>query len=473
MRTRAWLAILAVGLGTTAEAQLRPRPALPAGGGGQSAAPAGAPTIGANPFAGSVPSGAVSGQPIVLTLSNAIERGLQHNLGVLTLEQQVENARGARWRSLSGMLPNVGAQAAHSTQTTNLAAFGFDTSLFPGIPSLIGPFSVFDARVFVSQPLLDFSALADVDRSARALDAARLDSRNARDLVTLIVTDLYLQAATAANRIAAVRAQVTTAERLLKLATDLRNAGAAPGIDVVRAQVQLRAQQQRLIRVENDFAKDKLQLARAVGIRSAQPIELSDTNAAVPRLDLSLEQALQRATAARTDYQAAVARVRAAEADYRAARAEALPTLRVNADYGALGSSPADARGTYAISGSVHVPVFDAGLRRSRIIETASALRQRQSEAADLEDRIASEVRSAFLDVDAADQQLAVARERIGLVNQELGLAQTRFSAGVTSNLEVIQAQDEVAIATENELLSAYAFNVAKAALARAIGGSP
>jgi outer membrane protein TolC len=473
MKQRAWIAILAVGFATTVEAQLLTRPAPPAvSGGGENAAPPSAPAIGANPFVGSVPSGAVSAQPIVLTLANAIERGLEHNLGVLTLEQQVETARGARWRSLSGMLPNVGAQAARTTQTTNLAAFGFDASLFPGIPSLIGPFSVFDARVFVSQPLLDFSALADVDRSARALAAARLDSRNARDLVTLVVTDLYLQAATAANRIAAVRAQVSTAEGLLKLATDLRNAGAAPGIDVVRAQVQLRAQQQRLIRVENEFAKDKLQLARAVGIPSAQPIELSDTNAAVPRLDLSLEQALQRATAARPDYQAAVARVHAAEADYRAARAEALPTLRVNADYGALGSSPSDARGTYAISGSVHVPVFDAGLRRSRIIETSSALRQRQSEAADLEDRIASEVRSAFLDVDAADQQLAVARERIGLVNQELGLAQTRFSAGVTSNLEVIQAQDEVAIATENELLSAYAFNIAKAALARAVGGS-
>jgi outer membrane protein TolC len=474
MNRTVWSVILALGLGSTAEAQLLVRPASPVAGAAaaEAAPPPNAPSGGASPFTGSVPSGAVSAQPVVLTLSNAIQRGLEHNLGVLTLEQQVENARGARWRSLSGMLPNVAAQAARSTQTTNLAAFGFNASLLPGIPSLIGPFSVFDARVFVSQPLVDFSALADVNRSAHALDAAKLDSRNARDLVTLVVTDLYLQAATAANRIAAVRTQVTTAEGLLKLATDLRNAGAAPGIDVVRAQVQLRAQQQRLIRVENDFAKDKLQLARAIGVPSAQPIELSDTSAIVPRLDLSLEQALQRATAGRTDYQAAVARVQAADADNRAARADALPTLHVNADYGALGSSPADAQGTYTISGSVHVPIFDAGRRKSRIIETASTLHQRQSEAADLEDRIASEVRSAFLDVDAADQQLAVARERIALVNQELGLAQTRFSAGVTSNLEVIQAQDEVAIATENELLSEYAFNVAKAALTRAVGGS-
>jgi outer membrane protein TolC len=469
-----WFAIVALGIGANAGAQPLVRAAARVAGAAavEADVPSAAPSSGGNPFLGSVPSGAVSLQPVALTLSTAIDRALEHNLGVLTLEQQVETARGSRWRSLSGMLPNVAAHAAQSSQTTNLAAFGFDPTLFPGIPAIIGPFSVFDARVSVSQPLLDLSAVADVNRSAHALEAAKFDSRNARDLVVLVVTDLYLQAATAVNRIAAVRAQVTTAEGLLKLATDLRNAGAAPGIDVIRAQVQVRAQQQRLIRVENDFAKDKLQLARAIGIPSAQPIELRDTNAEIPRPDLSLDQALQRAAAARTDYQASRARVRAAEADARAAKADALPTLRVDADYGALGSSPADARGTYAFSGSVQLPVFDAGRRRSRIIETASALRQRQAEASDIEERIATEVRSAFLDVEAAGQQLAVARDRIALVNQELALAQTRFSAGVTSNLEVIQAQDEVAIATENELLSAYAFNVSKVALARAIGGS-
>jgi outer membrane protein TolC len=364
----------------------------------------------------------------------------------------------------------VAARTGQTTETTNLAAFGFDASLFPGIPTIVGPFGVFDARLFVSQPVVDLGALSDVRRTAHALDAAKLESRNARDLVVLVVTDLYLQAATAANRIAAVRAQVTTAEGLLKLANDLRNAGVTAGIDVVRAQVQVRAQQQRLISVENDFAKQKLQLARAIGIPSAQPIQLSDTDATVPRPTVTLEEALQRASASRTDYQAAVARVRAAEADHRTAQADALPTLHLNADVGALGPSPSDARRTYSVSGTVQVPVFDAGRRKSRVIETAAALRQRQAEAADLSDRIASEVRTAFLDVQAAEQQLAVARERVDLANQELALAQTRFTAGVTSNLEVIQAQDEVATATENEMGSAYAFNAAKAALVRTLG---
>ncbi|MGE0705508.1 MAG: TolC family protein, partial [Vicinamibacterales bacterium] len=412
---------------------------------------------GTNPFLGSVPTGALSPEPMVLTLSAAVERALEHNLGMLVGEQEVEIARGSRWRSLSGLLPEVTTQSGQTWQTTNLAAFGLDPSLFPGVPSIVGPFGVFDARVFVSQPLLNLSALNDVHRSTHALDAAKLESRNARDLVVLVGTDQYLQAATAANRIAAVRTQVATAEELLTLATDLHDAGVTPGIDVVRAQVQLRAQQQRLIAVENDFAKKKLQLARAIGIPSAQPLQLSDTGTIVPRPDLTLEQALPRASAARADYQAAVARLRAAESDYRAAQTDVLPSLHVNADYGAVGSSPGDARRTYSASATVQVPLFDAGRHRSRLLETAAVLRERQAEAADFAERIASEVRSAFLDVQAAEQQLAVSREQVDLAHQELALAQTRFSAGVTSNLEVIQAQDEVAAATESELTSAYA----------------
>jgi outer membrane protein TolC len=467
----AGIVVVVLGLSASVSAQ-GARVAARPGAAAEGERPAAAQPSSASPFLGSVPAAAVSPEPVVLTLSSAIARGLEHNLGILTLEQQVENARGSRWRSLTSLLPNVTALAGETAETTNLAAFGFDASLFPGIPTLVGPFNVFDARVFLSQPIVNLSAVNDLRRSTRALDAARLESRNARDLVVLVVTDLYLRAVTAANRIAAVQTQVTTAESLLKLANDLHTAGATAGIDVIRAQVQVRAERQRLIAAETDLAKQKLQLVRAIGIPAAQSVELSDTDAAVPRADLTLEQALERAAASRTDYQAALARVRAAESDQRAARADALPTLRVNADYGALGPSAGDARRTYSVSGTVQLPLFDAGRRESRIVETGAALRQRQAEAADLEERIAVEVRTAFLDVEAAEQQLAVSREQVDLANQELALAQTRFTAGVTSNLEVIQAQDEVAAATENQMASAYAFNAAKAALARTLGST-
>jgi len=421
------------------------------------------------PFGGSVAQLTVTADAVPLTLAGAIERGLAHNLGLVAVEQQVESARGSRLRTLRELLPRVDARAGDTRQTSNLAAFGFDSSLFPGIPSVVGPYTIFDARVYASQPVIDLSARSELRSKNAALQATRFESENARAVVTYVVTTLYFQAAAGESRIEAARSQVRTAEALLTQATNLRNAGVAPGIDVVRAQVQLQAQRQRLISAENEFAKQTLQLVRAIGIPTAQAIKLADRAATTSGEMPTVDAALARAAAARADYKASLERVLAAELMLRATRQDALPTLQVSADVGAIGSNPSDARRTYAMAVGVRVPLFDPD-RSGRALENLASLRQRQAEAADLQQRIEAEVRTACLDLNAAEQSLAVARERVSLSNQELSLARIRFTAGVTSNLEVIQAQNEVAVASENEVAATFSLNVAKAALARAIG---
>jgi outer membrane protein TolC len=422
------------------------------------------------PLAGSVPGGPATSAPIALTLADAVDRGLRYNLALVSLEQQAGSAEGARIRSLRELMPRAEARAGETRQTTNLAAFGFDASLFPGLPNVIGPYNLFDARVYGSQTIVDLGALNDVRSKTAALSAVRLDAQNTRDLVTFVVTSLYFQAEAGERRIDTARSHVSTAESLLALANNLRNAGATPGIDVVRAQVQLQTQRQRLIAAENDFAKNTLQLVRAIGLPTAQRIQLTDHTLAAAST-LTLDEALTRATASRADYQAAVGRVHAAETALKAAHDSALPTVRVSADYGAIGSSPGDARRTYSMAASVRVPLFDSD-RQGKQMEDAATLHQRQADATDLAQRIEAEVRTALLDVQATEQQLAVARERSALSAQELSLAQVRFSAGVTSNLEVIQAQNEVAASAENEIASVYAFNMAQAALTRSVGTS-
>ncbi len=421
------------------------------------------------PFGGSLAQLTVTADALPLTLAGAIERGLAHNLGLVAVEQQVESARGSRLRTLRELLPRVDARAGDTRQTSNLAAFGFDSSLFPGIPSVVGPYTIFDARVYASQPVVDLSARSELRSKNAALQAIRFESENARAVVTYVVTTLYFQAAAGESRIEAARSQVRTAEALLTQATNLRNAGVAPGIDVVRAQVQVQAQRQRLISAENEFAKQTLQLVRAIGIPTAQAIKLADRLLTTSGDTPAVDAALARAAAARADYKASLERVRAAESMLRATRQDALPTLQVSGDVGAIGSNPGDARRTYAMAVGVRVPLFDPD-RSGRAVENLASLRQRQAEAADLQQRIEAEVRTACLDLNAAEQSLAVARERVSLSNQELSLARIRFTAGVTSNLEVIQAQNEVAVASENEVAAAFSLNVAKAALARAIG---
>lgn len=436
------------------------------------ATPAAAQPIG-GAFGGSVPSGTATAEPMPLPLQAAVEQGLKHNLGIITLEQQVESARGTRTRALRALLPRVDARLDESRQTRNLAAFGFDSSLFPGIPSVVGPFNIFDARVYGSQPLLDISARHDVRSNTFAVEAARLESENARDLVSFVVTNLYFQAVAGESRIDTARSQVTTAEALLTVATNQRNAGVAPGIDVVRAQVQLQAQKQRLIAAENDFEKLQIQLARAIGLPAAQRITLTDRDLVVPLPDVSIDEGVKQAAETRADYRAALERVRAAEAAVRAAATEVLPSVHLNMDVGTIGSTPSNARRTYSVSGSVRMSLFDVG-RKGREAENSARLRQRQAEAADFVQRVEAEVRTAFLDVRASEQQLAVARERVALAKQELSLAETRFRAGVSSNLEVIQAQNALTAATDTEVAGVYGFNVAKASLARAIGaGTP
>lgn len=439
------------------------------------AAPSGAqaPTAGllTGPFSGSVPSGPASSAALPVSLADALERALAHNLGVIALEEQVASARGTRLRRLRELLPRIEARTDDSVQTRNLAAFGFNASAFPGfpIPAVVGPFNIFDVRVYASQAVIDRHAVHDLRSQAFNVTAAEADVANARDVVTLVVTSLYFQAVASESRIETSRSHVATAEALLALAISQRNAGVTAGIDVVRAQVQVQTQKQRLIAAETELKKQTLQLARVIGLPVAQSIELTDRTSALPEASLRLDEAVTHAVAARADYRAAVERVRVEEASLEAVRAQALPTVDVSVDYGAIGSSPADARRTYALAGSVRWPLFDTG-RKGREVETAARLRQRRADAADAAQRIEADVRAAFLDVEASEQQLALARERVALARQELSLAQTRFSAGVSSNLEVIQAQNEISVATDAEIAGLYARNLARASLARAIG---
>ncbi len=443
-----------------------PPPATPSGPSGPSTVPA----VPQGPFAGSVPPQPATVDLVSLTLPDAIDRALQYNLGVMTFQQDIESARGARWRALAALLPTVDARVSETREQVSLAAFGFNPSILPGVPSVIGPFNVFDGRVYVSQPVLDLSALNSVRREARNIDAATLEYRNARDVVVLVAANLYLQVLTTSSRIDATRAQVETAETNFTLATDLQRAGLAASIDVVRAQVSLESQQQRLIAVGNDFQKAKLQLARAIGLPSSQRFDLTDTipYAAMPAI--GLEEALKRAYDTRADYRAALARVQATEADHRAAATTALPSVVVNADYGAIGLSPNDTQSTFTLVGAVRVPVFDGGIRHGRLLETEAALRERRADAEDFRQRVESEIRTAFLDVEATEAQWRVAQHVVDLANTQLTQAQDRFRAGVTSNLEVIQAQEAVATAADSQINSLYAHNVAKVSLARAMG---
>lgn len=424
---------------------------------------------GQNPFLGGRTAGQASSTPLALTLKDAIARGLRQNLGLVLGEQGTRAAEAARLLARSGLLPFVTASTSDTSEQINLKAFGFS---FPGINPIVGPFNVFDARIIASQPVLNFAAIYNARAGSQGLQAARYSYQDARDVVVLVVAGLYLQAVAGSARIETAEAQFNTAEALYKRAVDMKSAGMVAGIDVLRAQVEMQAQRQRVIFFRNEFEKQKLSLSRAIGLPLGQPLTLADPVAYTPPPAMNLEQALAQAFQDRSDYRGANSLVSAAESAKRSAEAARLPSVNLDANYGAIGPRPWDAHGTYSAALSLNIPIFQAGRVRANVLEADALLQQRRAQLEDLRAGVEQDVRTAFLDLTAAGDQVQVARSAVDLAGQQLRQSEDRFAAGVTNNVEVVQSQESVATANENYISALYAYNLAKASLARALGSA-
>ena len=418
-------------------------------------------------FQGGVPSGERTAQPLTLTLGDAVQRGLEHNLGVLLEEQRVQSAEGAHWRAMSGLLPDVSGSLSAAREKINLAAFGFKA---PGIPQLVGPFNLYDARLRLSQPVLDLSALSDAKAASKSLEAQKATYADTRSLVVAAVTNLYLVAVAERSRVEAAEAAERTADTVHRLAVDQVAAGVVPRLDALRSDVEFGNARQRLIVTRNDLDKAKLALARAIGLPPGQVFNLADSLPFVPEPSVNVESAASLAYAARDDYKAAQARVAAAEEAARAAWQTRLPTLTVDADYGTIGNTFDSMLPTFSVGANVHVPIFSAGRTKARTIEANAELRSRRAEAEELRGRIYYDVQASALDMAAASAQVGVARDAVSVAEQALEQAEDRFKAGVANNLEVVQAQQALTTTRENYIASLYADSVAKAALAHALG---
>ncbi len=426
------------------------------------------------PYQGSVPTSQKPGAPLALSLDDAVVRGIKSNLGAVGSQQSVRAAEGQRIVDRSFLLPQVNGALTGVDQQTDLAALGFSGIHIsaPGItfPTVIGPYHYFDLRAGVSQSILDLTRLNNYRATRENAKSTEFSAQDARDLIALAVTGGYLQVIASASRVDSARAQVATAQETYKQAVDRHDAGVAARIDVTRSQVELQTNQQRLTSVENDLAKQKIALARLIGLPPGQEFTLSDALPFAPLANLTLDEALGRAYANRADLKAAESQIHAAEITKRAAEAEKLPTISVGADYGVIGVDPTNSHGTFSLTGSVRVPIFNGRRSNGDIEQADAALQQRRAEFEDLRGRIDAEIRTAFLDLNSAATQVGVADSNRKLAADTLTQARDRFAAGVADTIEVVQAQESVASAERDYIASLFAHNLAKASLARAMG---
>jgi outer membrane protein TolC len=314
-------------------------------------------------------------------------------------------------------------------------------------------------------------AINDTHAASQNIKAAQYTAKDARDLVVLAVGYNYLQAIADESRIQTVAAQVNTAQALYDQASDQVKAGTSPAIDGLRAQVELKTRQQQLIQAKNDFAIQKLTLARVIGLAPGQEFDLTDKSPYEPFTGLTQEEALQRAYASRSDFRAASATLRAAEYTKKSARAENYPSLAFSGDYGVAGTySTLGTHGVFDVRGTLTIPIFQGGKVQGDEMEADAQVEQSRQKLENLRAQIDADVRTAFLNLQSSAEQVEVAKSNIDLAQQTLDQSRDRFAAGVTDTVEVVQSQEQVASANDSYISSLYSFNYAKISLARAMG---
>ncbi len=402
-----------------------------------------------------------------VSLDLAIHMGLQFNLGLVLSGVNAGSAGAQRLQQLQALLPTVNASAKESAQQVDLKAEGLST---PGFPTIIGPYGYTDIRGSVQWTLFNMSALDSYLASKHNFAGSKLSVEDAKDLVVLTVGNAYLLCIADASRAQSAQAQVDTSKVSLDQAVANHQAGTAPLLDELRARVDYQTQQQTLITAQNQFEKDKIALARAIGLSLEQQFALSD-QAPFQTLDnLDANAAVQQALTHRHDLQALEQQVEGAQASRTGATAERYPTVSFSADYGVIGQTLAHSHGTYDAVGTASVPLFAEAKLRGDAQQAQSQLEQQQAQLSDLRGQISADVRNSILDIQAAAKQVAVSHSNVELASEALSEAQQRYAAGVADNLAVSQAQASVAQANDQYVSSLYQHNVAKLTLARALG---
>lgn len=421
-----------------------------------------------SPFLGGVPAGVLSATSLDLTLEDAVNRGLKQNLGVVLASDAEADSAGQKWQALSELLPDVVTDSGIGVHQIKLkAAIGLS---IPGVTPTVGPFGYFDARAYLKQSAFDWESIERVRASQAQLRSAQYGAKDARELVVLVIVSNYLLTVADQSEVESAGSERDTARRLLQQSSDQKVSGLASAVDVLRAQVELQSREQKLIVAQNALAKEKLVLARAVGLPPGQQFVVTTKMDYHDLSAQSLDEAIASAYEARADYQSEKNEVRSAELEKKAASAERYPSLGVEADYGVTGVNAAESHGTVDAAATLRVPIFQGGRVHGDVLRAEAQLNISRERLDDLRARIDVEVRSAYLDLEATAQEVSVEKSAVGLASETLEQSRDRFGSGVTDNIEVIQAQDALAIANDAYIASLYSFNLAKITLARVTG---
>lgn len=426
-------------------------------------------------FQGSMPDPSDSGAPVTLSLQDAVRRGLQFNLGAASEASDSTRIRGERLEALSHLLPNVTGNISENVTQLYLPAEGLSASLFGAssslhIPLVTGQYHYYSLSGHATENVLDLTALHNLKAASASVSAADLNVRDAHEIVVLTVGGTYLQVLADAAVVEAQKREIEFANVTYQRASELHASGVRPRIDVDRSLVELRTEQQRLESYEAELSKEKIRLARLIGLHTGTRISLSDSLADKLSDMKALDDYIQHSLTQRNDLQAAREHLQAAEQAQKAARSESLPTLSIGGHYGLQGTTMDTGRIEYNGVVSVNVPIWQGGRAKADTQQANAVVAEQRMEYQDLGERVEADVRVAYIDATVAARQVAVARENQSLARETVLDAQDRFQAGVTDSVELVQAHQIMASADRDYIASLFSQSLARLRLAQAEG---
>jgi outer membrane protein TolC len=425
-----------------------------------------------NPYLGSTPNGKVVDRELRISLEEAIGRGLRFNLGLIDSQQADASVTAQREHALSQLLPQISARAQQSYEQLSFKSLNIKLPPQAGfqLPPTTGNFGYSEADILAHSAVVNLELLNRYKEQKALESASALSTKDARDIVVYAVGTAYFQVVASEARLATAKAALASAEELDTQVTNQYNSEVSPEIDTLRAKVELRTAEQRVVDATNDLEKDKLTLDRITGIPLAQAWCPSREYGYTPLPNQ--DDAASHAEQSRADVASAKQEVLAAELGVKAARSERLPDVSFDGSYGGGGTNPANYNQVFTVEGTVSVPLFTSGRIRSDEHSAEATLVQQRAALRDIEGRAEYDVRVARLDAQSSDSAVKVAAENKALAERALVQSQDRFSNGVTNYLEVLEAEEAVVAADENYIASLFSYNVAKVSLARAMGSA-
>ena len=280
----------------------------------------------------------------------------------------------------------------------------------------------------------------------------------------------HLGSQRAAADVEAARSRVDLAQALYDQAADLQKNGVGTGIDTLRSNVELQNEKQRLIVARTELETALYALARLLNVDPKQRVELADTVSFFDTPEVNLDQTLERAYAARPELRQILSQQQKAELELRAASDARLPKISVSGFWAEQGLNSSNVIPVYNYSANLDVPIFTGGRIQAERERASLAIRQLKQQEQEVRNRIVLDVQTSIAQLRSARSKVDVANLGIELARQEVEQSRDRFQAGVTNNVEVIQAQDGLARAGDNQIAALYRYNQARADLAHSVG---